>query len=465
MAEKDMKEYLITQFGNYDKQVSKARIDGTPIELTWTDGYVTRAGGLSSFSGNGVYHKSDEVELKPNTAYIYYGTNNATADAATIVLYSATPTGSANKIEAISDNNTFPVEFTTPNSVCYARFTNVSSVVPMEQVSLIRKGEFQNKYKQTSVIIECVGDSVTEGMSTTGAHTSVYGASPYPAQLQKLISDNGYKAQVLNRGHGGERTNAVLSRLGAISVVTTEDLEVPSGENTDVLIMDSANGVYKIKTLDNNTYSTVSFSYTGQDVNPLTIDGRKYGYTEVNGKVYLRRQFELSEPITIKSGTQVFLSSTKNADVNIIFCGINDSSSETFAQWTSMLDKATRVSNKYIIIGSHSAVFKRSDWGTGETDAEKHADYKTKMVNLYGNHFLDLYDEWFDNAWDYASEGGYLTDLTEEQITSTKNMLVSHVIPSALTVNGNNGNVHLNEAGYYVLARLVFDRLKILQYI
>ena len=36
------------------------------------------------------------------------------------------------------------------------------------------------------IIINCVGDSVTEGMATEGHHTSEYGKSPYPARLSTL---------------------------------------------------------------------------------------------------------------------------------------------------------------------------------------------------------------------------------------------------------------------------------------
>src|SRR5574344_1343111 len=78
--------------------------------------------------------------------------------------------------------------------------------------------------KSSRILIACTGDSVTEGMATTGAHYARYGESPYPARLKTLLVDNGYdEVNVVNYGHGGERLQDVAVRLGAWPTVLTED--------------------------------------------------------------------------------------------------------------------------------------------------------------------------------------------------------------------------------------------------
>ena len=42
------------------------------------------------------------------------------------------------------------------------------------------------------IVINCVGDSVTEGMSMVGHHTSDYGKASYPARLYTILKDNNF---------------------------------------------------------------------------------------------------------------------------------------------------------------------------------------------------------------------------------------------------------------------------------
>ena len=55
------------------------------------------------------------------------------------------------------------------------------------------------------IIINCIGDSVTEGMAMVGHHSAEYGKDSYPAQLYTMLVDNGYNVKVNNYGHGGEK--------------------------------------------------------------------------------------------------------------------------------------------------------------------------------------------------------------------------------------------------------------------
>jgi hypothetical protein len=44
--------------------------------------------------------------------------------------------------------------------------------------------------------------------------------------------------------------------------------------------------------------------------------------------------------------------------------------------------------------------------------------------------------------------------------------LAQHIVPAEFSYDGaHEGNVHLNKEGYYVVAKLVYDRLVTLKYI
>ena len=82
------------------------------------------------------------------------------------------------------------------------------------------------------IIINCVGDSVTEGMAMEGHHTSEYGKSPYPARLYTILKDSGYNVEVNNYGHGGECFPYIVARIGGIAAVVIKELTVP--DNTRI---------------------------------------------------------------------------------------------------------------------------------------------------------------------------------------------------------------------------------------
>ena len=325
-----------------------------------------------------------------------------------------------------------------------------------------------------SITICCTGDSVTEGMATRGAHYANYGDSPYPARLKTLLVDNGYNnVNVINCGHGGERIAEITARIGGLPCVTTEDITIPSN-NTPVSLgvgVVTSGRVSGTKLIvpyvdDNDVDFNVLFKQTSHDTNPLFIDGIEYNLTISENENFIAKKTADNKETVIPAGTVLLTNNNHHADVNVIYSGINDGSSLTLKRWVDNTLACGAINgNRYIVLGSTSPLFRYWSDITGDND-QKYATYKRKCLENFGLHFIDLYDEFSRHAMDYTLEAGYFSDKTTEEINEMRTKLSNHIIPAEMSYDGQHENdVHLNEAGYYVIGRLVFERLKRLNYI
>ncbi|MEE0867841.1 MAG: hypothetical protein UIL37_06030 [Clostridia bacterium] len=327
---------------------------------------------------------------------------------------------------------------------------------------------------QNQVVICCTGDSVTEGMATNGAHYSRYGEASYPARLYTLLKDNGYEnVTVINQGHGGERCAEIAVRIGGFPCYFSESVTIPA-DNSKVSLgqMTAEEGratgtKIKIPYSDKNGEDyCVYFTQTSHDTNPLIIDGIEYNLSVVDSTNYIKKVVSDGVETTIPKGTLLFTNDNVSPDVNVIYGGINDGPSLTLERWIDTMKACGAVNgNKYIILGSTHALWEKWADLTG-TEEEKYEKYKRKCMEAFGVHFIDLYDCFARHALDYALSAGYYSDKTEAELEDMRTKLSNHIIPAEMTFNGEaEGDVHLSEEGYHVIAMLVFTRLKALNYI
>ena len=325
------------------------------------------------------------------------------------------------------------------------------------------------------VVINCVGDSVTEGMRMEGHHTAEYGKSSYPARLYTILKDNGYdNVEVNNYGHGGECYPDIVSRIGAVATVTTEDLIVP--DNTPVSLgrrtrEKGKNSNTKIKLCyKDETGEDLCVYYTqmSHDTNPVTIDGVKYIMKVVDdNENVIEKMYGDNKKTVIPAGSFVFTNNKRNPDVNVIHGGVNDGESFTLKKFIELTKKCAEVNGgRYIVLGSTHSVFEKWADLPGENSEEKYSNYRRACLENFGVHFIDLYDEFSRNALDIALSSGYFKDLTDEQKSVVRQKLEQHIIPTEFVYDKiSENNVHLSEEGYHVVATLVFERMKQLGYL
>lgn len=317
-----------------------------------------------------------------------------------------------------------------------------------------------NKYAHK---ICCIGDSLTEGYMMQGSHYANYGDAPYPAQLKTLLWDNGYNYwDVENYGHGGENLADIVCRNGGFPICFTEDITIPAnGDPVDI-----TDKLYTPVKNSNNVNYDVKFTQLSHDTNPVYINGISYTMTITNNHMYIAKTVNDNQTTTILKNTLMFANSFKNANIYIVYGGVNDGASLTLANWIK-LNKSMGNNNggRYLVIGATRPLWNNWSDITG-TDAEKYQKYVEKANEEFGVRFIDLYKDFFQNALPYALSAGYFSDKTTEELQNMRTLLNQHIIPAEFSYdNAHQGDVHLNKAGYYVMAKLIYDRLIELNYI
>lgn len=324
------------------------------------------------------------------------------------------------------------------------------------------------------ITINCFGDSVTEGMALNGAHYARYGESPFPARLQTILTDNGYGyVTVCNCGHGGERTADIAARLGGLACYVSEKITIPADNqkvSLGTMVKESghvAGTKLKVPYPDGNGKDyCVYITQTSHDTNPVWIDGVKYTMTVSDGADWIAKTVADGVETVIPEGSFFFTANNRGGAVNILYSGINDGNELTFKRWADMTEACGAVNGgKYIVLGCTHSLFERWSDIEGMTSEEKYKDYRKKCMERFGFRFIDLYDEFSRHGVDYAIAAGYFQDVSKEEIQAMRDKLSAHTIPGKFCYNGSEGDVHLSEAGYHVIAMLIFERLKLLSYI
>lgn len=325
------------------------------------------------------------------------------------------------------------------------------------------------------LVINCVGDSVTEGMEMRGHHASGYGEASYPAQLYTILKDNGYEnVEVNNYGHGGECYNEIVSRIGGVATVISESLTVPDNAKISLGVRKRDKGKTTGTKLrlcyedESGEELCVYYTQMSHDTNPVTINGTQYIMSvENDNENVIHKMYTDHKETIIPAGSVLFTANKRNPDVNIIFGGVNDGESFTLKRFTELTQKCAQVNGgKYIVLGSTNAVF--NDWGDvkGDTAEEKYKYYRKICLESFGIHFIDLYDEFSKRGLDIAISAGYFKNITDEEKSVMREKLLRHIMPSEFVYDKKSeNNVHLSEEGYHVIAVLVFERLKLLGYL
>lgn len=324
------------------------------------------------------------------------------------------------------------------------------------------------------IIIVCTGDSFTEGMSMKGAGYAEYNKEPYPAQLYTMILDAGYKnVTVINQGQGGETVPTMLARTGGVDCFINSNIFFPS-DSFRILINSSDD--YKleipVKGNDNENYKIV-FTDSKDVTNPILIDGCQYimtiehnvGWTKHYN--YIQRIPPDNASKKIPVGATVITNSPKHPDVNIIYGGINGNNELNFEKWAYLMNACLETSKgRGLVIGSTHAIWNHWNDLPGVSFDEKYQSYIKKAQIIFGFRFLNLYDLFFCHGLDYCLEAGFFANKSQHELHEMQILMNNHIVPKEFSYDGNHqGDVHLNKAGYYVVAKLVFERLVKLDYL
>jgi hypothetical protein len=308
--------------------------------------------------------------------------------------------------------------------------------------------------------IVCWGDSLTVGAGGDGTN--------YPKVLKSLIDENlvdkfdayalanAYGAAyldtniysldsvtVVNEGVGGETTNTILGRNGAVPFVLDGKLTIPSGTSPVVITFRSENGK-----------SVAPLRQGGAGVNPVTIAGIE-GTLSIEQESYISKDYtyyftrsEAGDEVTVDEGTEINTSaSSENLDyIPVVFIGQNggyDDIDDLIAQQRAIINHQTlseENQGKFIIVGLHT--------GT----AQDRSELEAAMLDEYGDQYINLRE--------YMSTSG-LEDAGIEATEEDKEMMKDGMTPTSLMVNDK---LHFNSYGYELIGNLIYQKMDELGY-
>jgi len=308
------------------------------------------------------------------------------------------------------------------------------SLTPLCEVAVYKKG----------VTVACWGDSLTYGQGSSNVSEK-----SYPAVLKQLTGYNIYNTAV-----GGETAMTIAAKQGGVNILLDEEVVIPA-DDSEVEIKFSAYN-------DDGTYAGVVTPRATNigNWNPCEINGIKGTLTvEVDSSVWPRvlkwakfkRTMPGEETVAAK-GTAIkteALDIAQAADINIIYIGENggwnsenttknDNDAQDLVILVEKMLSKTKNPEKYIVIGLQNG-------SQPQTDAA--------LAEAFGKHLI------LPKTY-LATE----TVLTDSGITPTADDLAAigngKIPPSILS----SDKVHMNDAGYAALAKMVFNKMQELGY-
>lgn len=298
--------------------------------------------------------------------------------------------------------------------------------------------KFVNSEKINEVLpgIVCWGDSLTSGPGGN--------AMSYPTALQNYIDDSisvmcpeakelGISIPVVNMGVGGEDTNTILGRNGAVPFITSSAFTIPAEEKSVAIKFISENG---------NPVAPLIQGNAGMEF--VTI-GRVKGVISRSGNGYVFTRSEAGDPVQISKGTEIITAGSEpyREYIAVIFIGQNGgftSYDELVEQQKAIINHQTKNKDKYIIIGLHT------------TTPSCREDLEGLMLEEYGDKYINLREYMSTDAMKNA-------DLTPTQ-SDISAMEGGNVPPSLLSTD----MLHFNSDGYEIIGKLVYDRMEQLGY-
>ena len=321
------------------------------------------------------------------------------------------------------------------------------------------------------MVVNCVGDSITQGQSDTLQPDGTLGDSQYPYYLQQLLGD---KYTVNNLGAGGETIDTILSRVGAVGIKLPIDFVLSKTAYTGSDIANDTTNLLT-STYTGSPIKTLSqYRDSGQTYDTMTtafLRGIECQLAKVSGIYKLARKTTVARDISIKAGEVLILNGQKyrDAEISILFAGQNG----TYTDGTDLANKCSLFAknipnNKYLIIGIYNSLYYPNIF-TLDIENAMNKEFGARFLNiqrlLCTEEALRMVGLTPTIPTDISStrrDHGVISDeKCFEQGIFPSSFWRSSWTPSSESIDP----LHMNAKGYEALAILIYNQLKTLRYV
>lgn len=338
--------------------------------------------------------------------------------------------------------------------------------------------------------IYCLGSSMTQGQSgidnPIDDNTSSAAQNCYPNRLQDFVGNN-YK--VINLGVGGQKAGEILARNGLLDGIVKTQFTLKGDGTTSVLCSGSqsatvADGVI----VDSCAGEPINYQMQQGTEEAITQMARCYingiqctlSYNSSDGNLYIKRNDAVNYDLTIPVGAHITFGGNKIGDdaIYIVQVGANDLAKSNMdidkyiakvKQGISRLD-----TNRWISVGVYR----------GDTTYQSNVNaINSKLSEEFGSRFINVLDyisslqPFYELGITPTTDNDISAERAEHGIVSDTYCIANHLTPSSFWRYSYTPNhkeldgkplvdkVHLNYNGYSLVAKLIFDKMKQLNYI
>ncbi len=274
-------------------------------------------------------------------------------------------------------------------------------------------------------VIICFGDSITEGMAMARSDA-------YPALLEKYLEG---QFKVLNAGVGGENSYTICSRANALPFTVTSEVIFGKGEYEYI-------SDYKIFSGINGEKICYRYACMGRElpISNVVIGDKRYNLRcervgkEDKDKYILRRENADYKEV-IEVGTLIkydYSDFYNNCYCTVLLQGANDGDMpiETIIERYKNIEA---LNERFIALIPHYR-----------------GDETAKLFNeIFPNKCVDLREYCKEQFW---------VDYNIQKDQSDIDCLKEGLLSTRFTYKNNYRDCHLNELGYKVLAKLVYEK-------
>lgn len=350
----------------------------------------------------------------------------------------------------------------------------------------IRTKNFDSSKSRTNSAIYCVGDSITQGQvgidNPVDDNSSSAESNCYPNILQGLV---GSQYNVVNLGVGGQVSGEVLARCGLLDVITTADFTL---HRSDAVVLCSGE--------QSATTDVVVDSCSLERANYLMQQGKADAIAQmarcyINGipcvlsysspNVYIQRATSVSYDLAISEGSHITFSGNKDDGIYLVRVGTNDilrygSSFDVDKYIEKVKQGVERLQGgKYLVMG----LFHGWDANSVSEMAlhERETAANEKLAQAFGARYIDglrymcSRQSFFDLGITPTQDADISSTRAAAGVKSDTYCMRNDMTPSSYwrysctTTSAEVDKIHLNHDGYYLVAKMFYDKMKEMNWI
>ena len=285
-------------------------------------------------------------------------------------------------------------------------------------------------------VIDCIGDSLTA-------------AGKYEEKLKELTGFN-----VINLGVGGENVGTILGRMNGIPYKVKEKITIP--QTTDKVQVKLTN-IYNqrlLPLLQGDKTLNVEIRGINGVLTTTQIEA------EASTADYFFNRLNGGEQAEINIGENIYISTNKiyqkSERYKIIWVGQNGGFSiDETGRYQGDFNNVQDVKRYISMIKTYLGVINPNKYIVMSPPKKTSDLVENEMEKEFGANYINVRKQMVNNGISLALQYGYLVGNypTEQDIEDINN----NIVPTSL----RSDTVHFNQAGYYVLAHIIYDVIKI----